>query len=64
MTRALPATGFTPFEEFPSPAAAPHHCGRCPPVVIPNLPMKLRSARADPHVIDYEVATDSRAFLH
>jgi len=26
---ALPATRFTPFEVFPSPTAAPHHCGRC-----------------------------------
>jgi hypothetical protein len=23
------ATRFTPFEEFPSPVAVPHHCGRC-----------------------------------
>jgi hypothetical protein len=30
---ALPATRFTPFEDFPSPAAVPHHCGRCLPVV-------------------------------
>jgi hypothetical protein len=29
----IPATRFTPFEDFPSPAAAPHHCGRCLPVV-------------------------------
>jgi hypothetical protein len=29
----IPATRFTPFEDFPSPAAAPHHCGRCPPAV-------------------------------
>jgi hypothetical protein len=26
---ALPATRFTPFEEFPSPAAVLHHCSRC-----------------------------------
>jgi hypothetical protein len=26
---ALPATRFTPSEDFPSPAAAPHLCGRC-----------------------------------
>jgi hypothetical protein len=26
---AFPATRFTPFEVFPSPTAAPHHCGRC-----------------------------------
>jgi len=30
---ALPATRFTPFEDFPSPAAVPHHCGRCLPAV-------------------------------
>jgi len=29
----IPATRFTPFEEFPSSAAAPHHCGRCLPAV-------------------------------
>lgn len=26
---AFPATRFTPSEDFPSPTAAPHHCGRC-----------------------------------
>jgi hypothetical protein len=26
----FPAARFTPFEEFPSSAAVPHHCGRCP----------------------------------
>jgi hypothetical protein len=30
---AFPATRFTPFEEFPSLAAVPHHCGRCPPTI-------------------------------
>jgi hypothetical protein len=29
----FPVTRFTPFEDFPSPAAVPHHCGRCPPAV-------------------------------
>lgn len=29
----IPATRFTPFEEFPSSVAAPHHCGRCLPAV-------------------------------
>jgi hypothetical protein len=29
----LPAVGLTPYEEFPSPAAAPRHHGRCPPAV-------------------------------
>ena len=32
-TVQIPATRFTPFEDFPSSAAVPHHCGRCPPVV-------------------------------
>jgi len=30
---AFPATRFTPFEEFPSLTAVPHHCGRCPHTV-------------------------------
>jgi len=30
----FPAARFTPLEEFPSPVAVPHHCGRCPPVVL------------------------------
>jgi len=34
----LPATRFTPFEEFPSPIAAPHHCGRSPHVVAVAVP--------------------------
>jgi hypothetical protein len=29
----FPATRFIPLDEFPSSAAAPHHCGRCPLVV-------------------------------
>jgi len=29
-TALIPAARFTPFEEFPSSAAVPHHCGRCP----------------------------------
>jgi hypothetical protein len=32
-TGTIPATRFTPFEEFPSSAAVPHHCGRCLPAV-------------------------------
>ena len=32
-TGSIPATRFTPYEDFPSPAAVPHHCGRCLPVV-------------------------------
>jgi len=37
---AFPATPFTPLEEFPSTAAAPHHCGRCPRAV-PSDPSEL-----------------------
>jgi hypothetical protein len=37
-TRTFPATGFTPFEEFPSFAAVPHHCGRCPRAVAGDPP--------------------------
>jgi hypothetical protein len=29
----FPTTRFTPFEDFPSSAAVPHHCGRCLPAV-------------------------------
>jgi hypothetical protein len=29
----FPAMRFIPFEGFPSSAAVPHHCGRCPPAV-------------------------------
>jgi hypothetical protein len=32
-TGSVPATRFTPFEDFPSPEAVPHHCGRCLPAV-------------------------------
>mgnify|MGYP003701814873 CR=1 FL=1 len=41
----IPATRFTPFEDFPSPAAVPHHCGRCPPVVtvLPGAGCRPRS---------------------
>jgi len=30
LARAVPGSAFTPFEAFPSLAAVPHHCGRCP----------------------------------
>jgi len=33
LSSSFPATGFVPFEGFPSSAAVPHHCGRCPPTV-------------------------------
>lgn len=36
--RGFPACAFTPLEEVPPPAAAPHRCGRCPLVVGPSLP--------------------------
>jgi hypothetical protein len=29
-----PHARFVPFEAFPSSAAVPHHCGRCPPAVV------------------------------
>ena len=35
---AVPAKRFTPFEEFPSSAAVPHHCGRCLHVVTDHRP--------------------------
>jgi hypothetical protein len=31
--RPAPHHAITPFEDFPSSAAVPHHCGRCPPAV-------------------------------
>jgi len=31
---SVPATRFTPFEEFPSSVAVLHHCSRCPLVVL------------------------------
>jgi len=44
----LPATRFTPLEEFPSPAAVPRHRGRCPLAVLANIrPASRRSARTD-----------------
>ena len=35
----FPATRFTPFEEFPSSAAVPHHCGRCLRAVTVHRPI-------------------------
>lgn len=43
----LRATRFTPFEEFHSPAAVPHHCGRYPLAVRPH-----RARRAPKHSTD------------
>jgi hypothetical protein len=34
----FPAPRVIPFEEFPSSAAVPHHCGRCPPAVTAHSP--------------------------
>jgi len=34
----FPGGAFTPFEGFPSSAAVPHRCGRCPPAVRPPPP--------------------------
>jgi hypothetical protein len=41
-TITFPASRLIPFEEFPSSAAVPHHCGHCPPAVA------ARSPRPDP----------------
>jgi hypothetical protein len=49
---AFPATRFTPFEDFPSPAAVPHHCGRCLPAVtvLPGaVPDRGRCPCRSPH---------------
>jgi hypothetical protein len=37
---AVPATRFTPFEDFPSSAAVPHHCGRCLHAVADHRPAR------------------------
>jgi hypothetical protein len=37
---AVPATRFTPFEDFPSSAAVPHHCGRCLHAVADRRPAR------------------------
>jgi hypothetical protein len=42
MAFAFPAPRVIPFEEFPSSAAVPHHCGRCP------LAVSTHSPRPDP----------------
>jgi hypothetical protein len=34
----FPSARFTPFEDFPSSAAVPHHCGRCPRAVHRGRP--------------------------
>jgi len=42
----FPTTRFAPFEEYPSPVAVPHHCGRCLPAVcvLPHLGRAVYSA--------------------
>jgi hypothetical protein len=35
---AFPAPRVIPFEEFPSSAAVPHHCGLCPPAIAARSP--------------------------
>jgi hypothetical protein len=42
----LPATRFTPFEDFPSSAAVLHHCSRCLPAVT-----VLPGARSQPKLV-------------
>lgn len=41
-----PQRGFIPLDEFPSLVAVPHHCGRCPLVVIARARVITRSAEA------------------
>jgi len=52
LSGGIPATRFTPLDEFPSSAAAPHHCGRCPPVVttcsVPRPTRPEEHASRDP----------------
>jgi hypothetical protein len=50
MTLAFPASRVVPFEEFPSSAAAPHHCGRCPPAVAACSRSAKRSTEVYAHV--------------
>jgi hypothetical protein len=59
-TVAFPAPHFIPFEEFPSSAAAPHHCGRCLPVITarPSRPNQLDRSRA--HSTEVERGLSSR----
>jgi hypothetical protein len=49
----LPATRFTPFEDFPSLAAVPHHCGRCPLAVTDHCrAFQLTEARRNTILLD------------
>ena len=45
---ALPATRFTPFEDFPSSTAVPHHCGRCLLAVTVAIHLRHRPRPAPP----------------
>jgi hypothetical protein len=55
-TGPFPATRFIPLEEFPSTAAAPHHCGRC------LLAVTTRSTRSNkPSVVCCDTEVPSRA---
>ena len=56
-----PRSAFTPFEEHSSPAAVPHHCGRCLPVVTCHPCMTDGSDRSQPH---RDPKTSTRASSH
>jgi hypothetical protein len=44
---ALPASRVVPFEEFPSSAAVPHHCDRCP-LAVAACSDEVRACRSGP----------------
>jgi hypothetical protein len=55
-SKGIPAARFIPFDEFPSSAAVPHHCGRCPPAItacsvsaLPRPPKRTLRATLRPH---------------
>jgi len=53
----IPATRFTPLEEFPSPVAVPHHCGHCPLAVLSLCDrFDCRSTRSDHSACQQSVA--------
>jgi len=56
----FPHARFTPFEEFPSPVAVPHHCGRCLLAVLSHRDrFKHRSARSDQLCVPTSAATSA-----
>jgi len=56
----FPATRFTPLEEFPSPVAVPHHCGRCPLAVLSHCcRFGRRSVRLDLSCVPTATATSA-----